>query len=256
MLVSVITTTFNSLPFLPEAVESVLGQTHAEFEYVLVDDGSTDATADVMAQVADSRLRYIRSQRVGRAAALNLALAEARGQFVANLDADDLMLPERLACQRAFLDAHPQVGMVGSACYLHHPDGSSALTEPLVHDADLRKRLFVGYPFVHSSVMYRRDALASIGGFDTSLACCIDYAACTRITRDSRLANLSDPLAVRRVHGQNYFMLHVSPRQYFAAVSRIKWRYWNDSGRPLTALPSILYSLALGGLRKWIGQRT
>ena len=97
MDVSVITTTYNGLPFLPEAVRSVLEQTLTDFEYVIVDDGSTDETADVVGSIADERIRYVGCQRIGRASALNVALKESRGRYVANLDSDDWMLPERLA---------------------------------------------------------------------------------------------------------------------------------------------------------------
>jgi glycosyltransferase involved in cell wall biosynthesis len=250
--VSVITTTYNGLPFLTEAIGSVLDQTYADFEYILVDDGSTDATPEAVAAFVDSRLRYIRCDRIGRAAALNRALAEAAGQYVANLDADDLMLPGRLVAQKAFLDDRPVVGMVGSAYYLGYPDGSQQSMEFPLSDAELRRRLFIGYPFIHSAVMYRRESLVAAGGFDQSLPCAIDYDACARVALAANLANLPDFLAIRRVHGENYFMRQVSPVQYLSAFSRIKWHYWNASGRPVSALPLLVGSLVSGGVRKWL----
>jgi glycosyltransferase involved in cell wall biosynthesis len=249
--ISVITTTYNGLPFLTQAIRSVLDQTLADFEYIIVDDGSTDSTSEAVAGIRDRRVRYVQCGRIGRAAALNRALQEARGRYVANLDADDWMLPERLAEQRAFLELNPDVGMVGSACYAQGPDGSKIVVEFPVVDADLRRRLWVGYPFVHSAVTYRREPLIAAGGFDESLPCSIDYDACTRLALHAHLANLPIPLVVRRVHGRNFFMKHISTRQYISAISRIKWRYWRDSGRPLRALPLLISSTILGGLRKW-----
>jgi len=250
--VSVITTTYNGLPFLPAAIRSVLGQTLADFEYVIVDDGSTDSTPDVVEGMAEERIRYIRCQRIGRSAALNVALEEAGGRYVANLDSDDWMLPERLARQKAFLDDHPDIGMLGSAYYLRHADGTQEKIGFPQEDADLRRRLYVGYPFVHSAVMYRREVLLQVGGFDESLLCSIDYEACTRVALQAKLANLREPLAVRRMHDRSYFVRQVSAGQYFSAFARIKWRYWNDSGRPLSFLPITVASLISGGVRKWL----
>ena len=250
--VSVITTTYNGLPFLSEALESVLGQTLADFEYIIVDDGSTDATPEVVGAITDSRLCYIKCERMGRPAALNLALRESHGRYVANLDADDWMLPERLAAQKAFLDANPDVGMVGSAYYLRYPDGSETEVDFPLGDAELRRRLYIGYPFIHSAVMYRRASLVMVGGFDESMLCAIDYEACTRVALQARLANLPDLLVVRRVYEGNYFMQQISPGQYLAALSRTKWRYWKGTGRPLAMLPAMLASTGLGGVRKWM----
>ena len=252
MIVSVITTTYNGLPFLTEAIESVLSQTLADFEYVLVDDGSTDETPHTVRAISDTRLQYVRADRIGRAAALNLALSKTEGQYVANLDADDWMLPERLAEQKAFLDTNQDVVMVGSAYYLHHPDGKRNLVEFPLDDSALRRRLFQGYPFVHSAVMYRRKSLVAAGGFDESLPCSIDYDACTRLALTGHLANLPTPLAVRRIHGTNYFMKRISPGQYTAALTRIRWRYWLKSGRPLSLLPVTLSTIAASGVRKWV----
>ncbi|MCP4422156.1 MAG: glycosyltransferase family 2 protein [Chloroflexi bacterium] len=118
MLISVITTTFNSRPYLEEAIQSVLSQERVVFEYVIVDDGSTDGTEDVVAAIDDARIHYINNGRIGRAKALNCAVQTAQGTYIANLDADDMMLPGRLAKQSHYLNTHPQVGLIGSAYYL------------------------------------------------------------------------------------------------------------------------------------------
>ena len=250
MDVSVVTTTYNGLPFLVQAIQSVLRQSLTQFEYVIVDDGSSDDTPAAMASITDPRVRYVQLPRIGRAAALNAALQEARGKYVANLDADDLMLPERLAMQTLYLDCHDDVGMVGSAYLLRRLDGSETAVALPTADADLRKRLYVGYPFAHSAVTYRRETLIRSGGFDQTLACSIDYDACARVALRASLANLAQPLVVRRVHKDNYFMRHISPRQYISALGRIKWRYWRGTGYPARYVPLMVASVASAGARK------
>jgi len=105
---------YNGAPWVRDAVASVLAQTAGDLELIVIDDGSTDATPELLAAVRDSRVRTERQARVGLTRALNQALARARAPLVARLDADDLALPERLARQRAFLDAHPDVGLLGT----------------------------------------------------------------------------------------------------------------------------------------------
>lgn len=239
------------MPLLQEAVESVLGQTAVSLQYIVVDDGSTDETAVFLQSIHEPRLTVLQPGRIGRANALNLAVNTTTAPYIANLDADDLMLPGRLAQQANFLITHSQVDMVGSAVLWQTADGQQKPRRFPPDDASLRQRLFTGYPFVHSAVMYRRDAVLQADGFDPTLPCALDYDLCCRIAQNGELANLPEPLVVRRVHDSNFFMQQISPRQYWRALWRIKWRYWQASKRPFAVLPRLIATTISSGVRKW-----
>src|ERR1700719_557050 len=115
--VTVIMSVFNGEKFLSETIDSVLNQSFRDFEFVIVDDGSTDATADILSKYAlcDGRIRVFRNEKKGRAASLNLAISVANGRYVANTDADDLSMPGRLEEQLAFMEKNPEVGVLGGA---------------------------------------------------------------------------------------------------------------------------------------------
>ena len=250
-LVSVITTTYNGLPLLREAVASVLAQTAIALQYIVVDDGSTDETAAYLQSLNDPRLVVLQPGRIGRARALNLALEAATAPFIANLDADDMMLPKRLVQQAAFLAQHSEVGMVGSAVQWQTADGQTEPRTFLLDDISLRQRLFTGYPFVHSAVMYRQAIVAQVGGFDPTLPCALDYDLCCRVALQAKLANLPVPLVVRRVHGGNFFMQQITPKQYTRALWQIKWNYWVARGRPFKILPRLIATTISSGIHKW-----
>lgn len=122
--VSVILPTFNRSGYLRQAIESVLAQTYPDFEIIVVDDGSTDDTRAVVAGFGDARIRYEYQANAGRSAARNRGLALARGEYIAFLDDDDLFLPDKLAVQVGFLDAHPEIGLAAGGAEVIAADGS------------------------------------------------------------------------------------------------------------------------------------
>jgi hypothetical protein len=147
----------NAGRYLREAIDSILCQTFTDFEFLIVDDASTDDTAVVISAVKDARIRVLNTKLCrGISAALNLGLTHARGEYLARMDADDICLPHRLAVQVSFLDQHPGLGMCG--CWVKiFGDGivSRVFRRPLEPDA-VQASLLFGNPFVHPSVVVRR----------------------------------------------------------------------------------------------------
>jgi glycosyltransferase involved in cell wall biosynthesis len=243
--VSVVMGVFDGADWVAAAVESLLTQTLGDLEVIVVDDGSTDATPDVLASLRDPRLRVDRRPRAGLTRSLIRALELARAPLVARLDADDLALPERLARQRAFLDAHPDVGLLGTGAREIDLTGREvAIVRPPAEDAAIRRALIRANPFVHSSVLMRRAALDRVGGYDPSLPVAQDYDLWMRLARVSRLANLPEPLVIRRLGPRRVSAVREDDR--LRVEARVRWRavrsraypWWNAlfAVRPLAAL--------------------
>ncbi|MDB5298037.1 MAG: hypothetical protein JWO31_4020 [Phycisphaerales bacterium] len=189
--------------FLPVAVDSVLGQCFSDFELLVVDDASADATPAVLAAAAarDHRVRVVRNDRnLGLTASLNRGLALAAGAFVGRLDGDDVARRDRLAAQVAFLDANPAVGIVGSSrTVVDEAGGFLYHAAALESDRDIRWRLLLGNPLAHPTVMIRRGVLAAHGlRYDESFRTAQDYELWTRLLTVTRAANLPDALVTYR----------------------------------------------------------
>jgi glycosyltransferase involved in cell wall biosynthesis len=221
--VSVLLCVHNGAPFVADAVASVLAQTDGDLELLVVDDGSTDATPALLAAVVDPRLSVHRQSRTGLTRALNRGLGLTRAPLVARLDADDVALPERLARQRAFLAAHPEVGLLGTAAREENPGGAPArVVRPPQDDATLRRALIRANPFVHSSVIVRRELLVRAGGYDERLAVAQDYELWMRLARLTSLANLAEVLVVRRLGEGRVSVEREEDR--LRTEARVRWR--------------------------------
>jgi glycosyltransferase involved in cell wall biosynthesis len=221
--VSVLMSVHDGARWVGAAVASVLGQTDGDLELVVIDDGSTDATPDLLAAVRDPRLTVHRQPRTGLTRALNRALGLARAELVARLDADDVALPPRLARQRAFLAAHPEIGLLGTAAREVDESGTAVReVRPPSDDAGLRRALIRANPFVHSSIMARRALLAQAGGYDASLAVAQDYDLWMRLARLTRLATLDEVLVVRRLGPGRISVEREEDR--LRTEARVRWR--------------------------------
>lgn len=186
--------------WLREALDSVLAQTLGDFELLVIDDGSTDGTAAILAGYRDARLAVIRQPQAGLTVSLNRGIRRTQAPLLARLDADDVALPGRFTRQVAFLDAHPDVGLLGTGCHDVDPGGRALRTyRPPEGDSEIRRALIRRNPFVHSSVMLRRDALERAGFYDETLPVAQDYDLWVRLSRVTRLANLPEPLVLRRL---------------------------------------------------------
>ncbi len=158
---------------LAEALDSILNQTCGEFEFLIWDDGSTDSSPDVLAKYAakDGRIRIVGHRSVGLVEALQRLSKEARGEFVARMDADDVSLAERLERQVAFLENHPKVALSGCRYVTIGDRGGSGKSRydewmnELVEPVDIRRELFIECPVAHPTFMVRRDIFEAVGGY-------------------------------------------------------------------------------------------
>ena len=201
-LVSVLLATHDGEEFLPLALESVLRQTVGDLELIVVDDASTDGTAAILEAVADARLVVVRNdERLGLAASLNRGLDQARGRYVARLDADDAAFPERLARQLARIRRQPLVA-VGTAVVDLPADGTLGSVHRLPSGATaLRWHALFGSPFFHPTVLVDRSVLERHElRYDPHYLESEDYDLWTRVLRVADGDNLSRALVAKRVH--------------------------------------------------------
>jgi hypothetical protein len=199
--VSVVMTVYNGEQFLRPAVDSILQQTWPDFELIVVDDGSTDSTGQILDKYAqsDRRVRVLHQTRAGISASSNCGCALAEGDYIARLDHDDLSLPERLARQVDFMDAHPSVGACGTWTRIIGGTKDTVWRYPC-EDSEIRCRLLFGSVLVHSSSMLRKAVLAQIGGYRPDFVMAQDYDLWSRMAMVAELANLPEALTVYRVH--------------------------------------------------------
>lgn len=201
--VSVLIIVYNRAHTIGAAVRSVLAQTMTDFELVVVDDGSSDGTPEVVASFTDPRVRLVRSDtNLGIPLARNRALAEARGRYIAWLDSDDLCHPERLAVQRAYLERHPEIAMIGSAARKVRADGHlmKGGRVPFRTHEEIRALLLFRSPFQQSSIFGRADALHQVA-YNPDFPICEDVDMFARFTDRFRAENLTEFLIARRIHG-------------------------------------------------------
>ncbi|MDW8071801.1 MAG: glycosyltransferase [Anaerolineae bacterium] len=200
--VSVLMAVYNGARYLREAVESILNQTFSDFEFIIVDDGSTDETPAILDGYHDSRIVRLRNaHNLGMARSLNRGLEVARGVYIARQDADDRSYPMRLERQVAFLDVHPEVGLLGTAYDVMDAQGCVVgRISPPIENATLQRMLVRHNCFGHGSVMMRRDRIEQAGHYEESFLAVGDYDLWLRLAEWTNLANLADPLYGWRRH--------------------------------------------------------
>jgi glycosyltransferase involved in cell wall biosynthesis len=206
--VSVIMPAYNAKRYVEQTIRSVLAQTFGDFEFIIVDDGSTDGTLPILQRFAneDSRIVVISRPNTGIVGALNDSIAKARGEFLARMDADDICLPERFAKQVAYLREHPDCVGVGTFVETIDPYGS--VLDRLVHETEhdaIDKELMTGRGFaiVHPTIMMRADVVRRVGAYRKQWQHSEDLDLFLRLAEVGKLHNLPQYLLQYRMHYQS-----------------------------------------------------
>jgi glycosyltransferase involved in cell wall biosynthesis len=195
-------------------MESILGQSFGDLEFLIIDDGSTDGTADVVAAHRDRRIQFERVERRGFAGALNLGLGLARGDYVVRMDADDVSAPDRIASQVRFMDEHPEIGASGTFVRARFEDGRAEVWQFPCDPEETRVSLLFEPPVAHPSAILRRALLERHGiRYDPTQLYVEDWDLWLQSAHCFRLGNLPRPLLEYRVHGDRMSSRHATEQR-------------------------------------------
>ncbi|MHB1213703.1 MAG: glycosyltransferase [Thiobacillus sp.] len=211
----------NCEAYVLEAVSSLLSQTFSDFELLVIDDGSTDATRTLLESVHDPRLRLVSNERnVGLIETLNRGLVLALGRYIARMDADDISLPARLEKQVQYLEAHPDILVLGSMVNLINERGEifGTIDDYPTDPNEIRDYLLRECCLIHPSVMFRKETVMSAGGYSTGAEHAEDYDLWLHLSDHYRIANLPEKLVSYRMH-QNQVSIRNLVTQYHVAQS-------------------------------------
>ncbi len=203
-LVSVVMPAYNCQLHVAEAIDSILAQTLRDFEFIIIDDGSSDGTATALARYRrlDPRISVVRQQNRGLGSALRTGCELARGDFIARMDADDVSMPERLAEQVVFLAEHPEIGLCGTWVRTVGDDPGHEWKYPTESDV-IRCRLIFGVAHIHPTLMMRRSLMTRFGvTYDPAYTYAEDYDLYARCADRAAFANLPRVLLLYRTHPQ------------------------------------------------------
>lgn len=200
-VISVIMSVYNGEKYLQQAIDSILAQTFSDFEFIIINDGSTDRTAEIIQSYFDERIRYIEHENMGLSASLQKGVSMCQGKYVARMDADDYALPTRFEQQVHALEANPDCALLGSPCYVIAPDETFKFI--MAHpcgNIDIKWFLLFDSPFVHSTIIMRKEMLLDVGSYYIvpEISYVEDYDLWSRFARKHKVMNLSEPLIYYR----------------------------------------------------------
>jgi glycosyltransferase involved in cell wall biosynthesis len=200
--VNVLMSVYNGEKYLREAIDSILGQTFKGFEFLIINDGSTDKTGKILESYNDPRIKIINNEEnIGLTKSLNIGLRIAKGEFIARQDADDISMPERLEKEVEFLNQNRSAGLVGTDYFMINEKGEVVhIVKCLNGSRELQAKLLEGNQFGHGSVMLRRECIDKVGTYREEFKFAQDYDFCLRIAEVYDMANISEPLYKWRIN--------------------------------------------------------
>ncbi|MCK4786759.1 MAG: FkbM family methyltransferase, partial [Desulfobacteraceae bacterium] len=220
--VSVLLSVYDCEKFIEQALKSIYNQTYQDFEVVIVDDGSTDKTSDILLNMKDSRTSiYRNSENKGLTKSLNIGLKLCRGKYVARMDADDISLPQRFEKQVRFLDENPNCTAVGSWCA--RIDSNGKIINNWRHPTgceDIKKKLLAENSVFHGSAMVRRQPLVEIGGYDEKYKYSQDYDLWLRLSEVAEIQNLGEYLYLSRSSQESLSVTRKEQQDKYAELAQ------------------------------------
>lgn len=223
--VSVVMPAYNGGKYLREAIDSILAQTFTDFEFIIINDGSTDGTKEIILSYDDPRIVYLENeQNSGICVTLNRGIDAARGKYIARMDSDDISLPERFARQVEYMDAHPGIGVLGTDIEVFGEGITPYVFEQLHTPEECHAGLLFNSCFAHPSVMIRKNVLKeNILKYNDDFRGLEDYELWWQISKHSKLNNLPEAL-LRYRHHKGQETQNVSPKVKSAFESFIAIR--------------------------------
>jgi len=250
--ISVLMTAYNAERFIGEAVESVLQQTWKDFEFIIINDGSTDRTGAIIESFDDPRIRLIRQENMGIAASLNKGLQLARSTYIARFDADDICHPQRLEKQLTFFHEHPDHILVGSDVDVIDASGNFiyAFHHKAYHFEDIQKLKPEICAFIHSTVCYHREAVLKAGGYDENAHTFEDHVLWRNLIKIGKAANMKGPLVKMRFSPDSVTIDETWRGKRFNRIKRDAIHRGNATPQEGAALLDIIRSQDNDGIKK------
>lgn len=213
---------YNGEKYLREAIESILNQTFIDFEFIIVNDGSTDNSLKIIKNYSDERILIINNEKnIGLTKSLNKALKQAKGEYIARQDADDISLPNRFEKQVKHFEKHPEVVLVGTNVCLIDETGE-IIEKRVVSAKPSIKDLFKKNRFSHGSVMIQKEIVDKLGGYNELFKYSQDYELWLRIAKCYEVRNLTQVLYKLRFHNENIsFMKWEESALYHSFISKL-----------------------------------
>ena len=203
--ISIIMSVYNGESLLGRSIESILSQSFSDFEFIIINDGSTDSSLEVMLKYgkSDDRLVVIDQTNIGLTKSLNRGIRFSRGNYIARMDVDDISYKQRLEKQYEFLERNKDFVLVGGQRVIRDEINNAYYRDTLpITPAEIRKVAVARNPFFHSLVMFRKDVLISVGTYNEKYRYVQDYELWSRIIHKYNSANLSEVLGEKLINGQ------------------------------------------------------
>ena len=227
--VSVVTSVYNGEAYLEECVNSILNQTFKDFEYIILNNGSTDRTLEILDGYSDPRFRIIHQENLGVPKSLNKGISLCRTDLMAHLDADDYVHPQWLEKHIEFMTQNPDVVICSSRFEELFNGKLYPQSSPLMYDDhEIRKSMCFMNPISHTFTIIRKPALLKAGGYDPKLIIAHDYDLWIRLLEEGKGHNLNDTLGVCRIHTASFSSK--KERTMIKEVFQVQWRAYRKLG--------------------------